>query len=63
MRDLAAIKEELKPAKVYQVVAKDSSGAVASQGRVPAEKLQKAIRLFTDEGWTVEVTPLEDEQT
>lgn len=47
-------------AAVYLVEARDSSGNIASKGRVPADRLQRAKRLFQDEGWTVTVTPLPD---
>lgn len=47
-------------AAVYLVEARDATGNIASQGRVPADRLQRAKRLFTDEGWTVTVTPLPD---
>jgi hypothetical protein len=45
-------------ATVYIVEARDASGNIASKGRVPADRLQRAKRLFTDEGWTVTVTPV-----
>ena len=49
---------ELPEAEVYQVVARDANGEVASRGRVPADRIDKARRLFEAEGWTVEITPI-----
>lgn len=49
--------EFLPEADVYYVEARDTNGKIASAGRVPRERLQRAQRLFMDEGWTVTVTP------
>jgi hypothetical protein len=46
---------------MYLIEAFDSNGELASKGVVPAEKLRKAKRLFQDEGWLVQVTPILDE--
>ena len=59
MRDLDGT--VLPAAKIYYIEARDSSGEIASKGRVLAEKVQKAVRLFGDEGWTVTITPVIEE--
>ncbi|NBR24157.1 MAG: hypothetical protein EBU08_10380 [Micrococcales bacterium] len=56
MRDLDG--NVLPASKVYYIEARDSSGEIASKGRVLAEKAQRALRLFVDEGWDVTITPV-----
>jgi hypothetical protein len=51
----------LPAAKIYYIEARDSSRAIASKGRVLAEKAQRALRLFVDEGWDVTITPVIEE--
>ncbi len=51
---------EVPDAKVYQVIAKDARGSVVSTGYVMPDRLSGARRLFTAEGYTVEVTPVAD---
>ena len=52
------LEPELPEAPYYHIEARDLSGEIASQGRVPADRVKRARRLFLDEGWTVTVTPL-----
>lgn len=52
----------LPPADIYYVEALDSEGNLASKGRVPADRVHRALRLFTDEGWEVTITPLKPGQ-
>jgi len=51
----------LPAAKIYYIEARDSSGEIASKGRVLAEKAQRALRVFVDEGWNVTITPVIEE--
>jgi len=48
-------------AKIYYIEARDYSGEIASKGRVLAEKAQRALRVFVDEGWDVTITPVIEE--
>jgi hypothetical protein len=52
----------LPPADIYYVEARDSNNELASKGRVPADRVHRALRLFTDEGWDVTITPLKPGQ-
>jgi hypothetical protein len=45
-------------ADFYYLVAGDSEGNLASKGTVPADRIQRAIRLFTDEGWELTIEPI-----
>jgi hypothetical protein len=45
-------------ADFYYLVALDSEGNLASKGTVPADRIQRAIRLFTDEGWELTIEPI-----
>jgi len=51
----------LPAAKIYYIEARDSSGEIASKGRILAEKAQRALRVFVDEGWDVTITPVIEE--
>jgi hypothetical protein len=51
----------LPAAKIYYIETRDSSGEIASKGRVLAEKAQRALRVFVDEGWDVTITPVIEE--
>lgn len=46
----------------YLVEARDQTGEVVSRGHVPAQKLEKARRLFEAEGWSVEASPVAADQ-
>ena len=49
--------------KIFHIVARDSNGEIASQGRVVEAKLQRARRLFLDDGWTVTVTEVTESES
>lgn len=55
-----ADEKQTPAARVYEVVARDANGDVASRGRLTADRLDKARRLFEAEGWTVEVNPVDE---
>jgi hypothetical protein len=45
-------------ADFYYLEARDSNGEIASKGTVPADRIQRAIRLFGDEGWELKIEPI-----
>jgi hypothetical protein len=49
--------------KIFHIVARDSNGEIASQGRVVEAKLKRARRLFLDEGWTLTVTEVTESES
>ncbi len=49
---------EQKDDVLYYVEARDVNGDIASSGRVTAERLERAKRLFSQEGWAVTVREL-----
>jgi hypothetical protein len=51
---------EVPDAKVYRVVAKDANGSTVSSGYVMPDRLSAARRLYTAEGFTVDITPVAD---
>jgi hypothetical protein len=52
----------IEAAEFYYVQARDFGGNIASQGRVPADRLHRAKKLFMAEGWEVTITPLKPGQ-
>lgn len=53
------LEPELPPSDFYFIRAIDSTGYIASQGIIAAEKVRRARRRFLEEGWTVTVVPID----
>jgi hypothetical protein len=51
---------EVPDAKVYRVVVKNDAGSTVSSGYVMPDRLSATRRLYTAEGWTVDITPVAD---
>jgi hypothetical protein len=51
----------LPSAELYYIEARDFSGQIASRGNVLAKNAQKALKLFSSEGWEVTITPVIEE--
>ena len=59
MRDLEG--NVLPAAEIYFIEARDYSGNIASKGKVLAVNAQRALKLFSAEGWDVTITPVIEE--
>jgi hypothetical protein len=51
----------LPAAELYYIEARDFSGQIASKGNVLAQNAQKALKLFSSEGWEVAISPVIEE--
>jgi hypothetical protein len=51
----------LPTAEIYYIEARDYSGKIASKGNVFAINAQRALKLFSAEGWDVTITPVIEE--